>query len=92
MDVHLAPTWDNADRWVATLRHAAREGRVFVVGTYSCIRGADVPSEPSRPRRPLGIRSVEIDAPVAHRTRREFDPVGHYARNIALEFFAPPSA
>lgn len=45
VDVYLAPTWDNADTWVATLRHVAKEGRVFVIGTNSCIRGADVPSD-----------------------------------------------
>jgi nitrilase len=27
-----------------------------------------------------GILYAEIDAAVAHRSRREFDPVGHYAR------------
>ncbi|HUP70072.1 MAG TPA: carbon-nitrogen hydrolase family protein [Acidimicrobiales bacterium] len=110
VDVYLAPTWDNADTWVATLRHVAKEGRVFVIGTNSCIRGADVPSDlPGRDDLygghddwlsrgntaivgpdgniivgPLteaeGILYAEIDAVVAHRARREFDPVGHYAR------------
>ena len=27
-----------------------------------------------------GILYAEIDAGIAHRSRREFDPVGHYAR------------
>src|SRR5438552_11163479 len=45
IDVWLAPTWDNADTWVATLRHIAKEGRVFVVGVNSCIRGSDVPAD-----------------------------------------------
>lgn len=45
VDVYLAPTWDNSDTWVATLRHVAKEGRVFVIGTNSCIRGSDVPSD-----------------------------------------------
>lgn len=110
VDVYLAPTWDNADIWVATLRHVAKEGRVFVIGTNSCIRGADVPSDlPGRDdlygedddwlsrgntaivgpdgniiAGPLteteGILYAEIDAAVAHRARREFDPVGHYSR------------
>jgi nitrilase len=43
IDIFLAPTWDNADVWVATMRHIAKEGRVYVVGVNSCIRGADVP-------------------------------------------------
>lgn len=110
VDVYLAPTWDNADAWIATLRHIAKEGRVFVIGTNSCIRGTDVPADlPGRDdlyhggddwlsrgnttivgpdgeiiAGPLieteGILYAEIDAAIAHRSRREFDPVGHYAR------------
>lgn len=44
IDVYLAPTWDNSDVWVPTLRHIAKEGRVYVIGVTSCIRGSDVPS------------------------------------------------
>ena len=29
VDVLLAPTWDNSDEWVPTLRHIAKEGQVF---------------------------------------------------------------
>jgi nitrilase len=43
IDIYIAPTWDNSDSWISTLRHIAREGRVFVVGTNSCLRGSDVP-------------------------------------------------
>jgi nitrilase len=42
IDIYLAPTWDNSDVWVPTLRHIAREGRVFVLGTNSVLRGSDV--------------------------------------------------
>ncbi|MDT4959694.1 MAG: nitrilase [Pseudonocardiales bacterium] len=45
IDIYLAPTWDNSDTWVSTLRHIAKEGRVYVIGTNSCIRGSDVPCE-----------------------------------------------
>jgi nitrilase len=45
IDVYLAPTWDNSDVWVPTLRHIAKEGRVFVLGVTSCIRGSDIPRE-----------------------------------------------
>jgi nitrilase len=44
VEIYLAPTWDNGDAWVSTLRHIAREGRCFVVGVNFCIRGADVPA------------------------------------------------
>jgi nitrilase len=44
IDIYLAPTWDNSDVWVPTVRHIAKEGRVFVVGVSPCLRGSDIPS------------------------------------------------
>ncbi len=43
IDVLLAPTWDNSDEWVPTLRHIAKEGQIFVVGVTAFLRGCDVP-------------------------------------------------
>lgn len=110
IDIYLAPTWDNSDVWVPTLRHIAKEGRVFVVGVNFCIRGSDVPADiPGRDAiyaadddwlsrgntaivgpegemlaGPLveeeGIVLAELDASRARASRRQFDPVGHYAR------------
>ena len=45
VDVYLAPTWDNSDVWVPTLRHIAKEGRTYVLGVTSCIRAADLPAD-----------------------------------------------
>ena len=45
IDVYLAPTWDNSDVWVPTLRHIAREGRTYVIGVTSCISAADLPAD-----------------------------------------------
>ena len=45
VDVLLAPTWDNSDEWVPTLRHTAKEGQIFVVGVTAFIRGSDVPRD-----------------------------------------------
>lgn len=45
IDVLLAPTWDNSDEWVSTLRHTAKEGQVFVVGVTAYLRGSDVPRD-----------------------------------------------
>lgn len=45
VDVLLAPTWDNSDVWVPTLRHIAKEGGVFVVGVTCRLVGSDVPRE-----------------------------------------------
>jgi nitrilase len=42
IDVYLAPTWDNSDAWVPTLRHIAKEGRMHVVGVTPFLRGSDV--------------------------------------------------
>lgn len=110
LEIHLAPTWDTSDCWVASLRHIAKEGRMFVIGTTSYLRGCDVPAElPDRDRLyggaedslcrggsvivgpdgtvlagPLydaaGILYAEIDVADVRMERRQFDPVGHYAR------------
>jgi nitrilase len=110
IEVYLAPSWDNSDVWVPTLRHIAKEGRVFVVGVTPCIRGSDVPADiPGRDELyggdddwlsrgnsvivdpdgeilagPLvdtqGIVMAELEVERARTARRQFDPMGHYAR------------
>jgi nitrilase len=45
IDVWLAPNWAQGDRWVATLRHIALEGRQFVIGVSSAVRGSDLPDD-----------------------------------------------
>lgn len=42
LDVYVAPTWDNSEMWVPTLRHIAKEGRVHVIGATSCQCTSDV--------------------------------------------------
>ena len=44
IDILLAPTWDNSDVWVASMRHIAKEGRCYVLGVTSCLRATDVPA------------------------------------------------
>jgi nitrilase len=44
IDIWVAPTWDNSDTWVATMRHIAKEGRMYVIGVNSCIRATDLPT------------------------------------------------
>ena len=108
VDIYLAPTWDNSDTWQATLRHIAKEGRVYVIGVAPLLHGGDVPAElrgelyaesgdwMSRGNSAIVAPGGEVLAgPVAERaeilyattdlaevqaSRREFDPVGHYAR------------
>jgi nitrilase len=45
VDVWMAPTWARGDIWVATLRHMGREGRMYVIGVASVLRGADIPDD-----------------------------------------------
>jgi nitrilase len=45
VEIWVAPTWDQGDEWVATLRHIAKEGRVFVIGVATLLRGSDVPDD-----------------------------------------------
>ena len=111
IDVWVAPTWDNSDAWLSTLRHVAREGRVFVIGTNTCLHSRDIPTHLpgaadiysgaeqdwlSRGNTavvgpdgtvlagPLteesGMLIVTLDLDDLHAARRQFDPIGHYAR------------
>lgn len=41
--IYIAATWDRSDVWLATLRHIAAEGRVFVIGYCTALRQADIP-------------------------------------------------
>jgi nitrilase len=41
--IYLAPTWDNGEPWLSTLRHIAKEGRVYVVGCSIAMRKDDIP-------------------------------------------------
>jgi nitrilase len=45
VDIYLAPTWDNSDTWLSTLRHIAKEGRCYVIGVSPVLRATHVPSE-----------------------------------------------
>jgi nitrilase len=48
-DFYLAPTWDAGSGWVSSMRHIALEGRCWVLGSGSAMRGRDVPEDfPSR--------------------------------------------
>lgn len=110
VEIFLAPTWDSSDTWVATLRHIAKEGRVYVIGTNACIRGSDIAQDVPRRdelwggeddwvsrgntaivgpdgevvagplREQEGILYAGLDIARLRTERREFDPVGHYAR------------
>jgi nitrilase len=44
MQVLIAPTWDKSDPWIATMRHIAREGRVYVIGCCQALHRDQVPN------------------------------------------------
>jgi nitrilase len=44
VEIYVAPTWDEGDTWIATMRHIAAEGRCWVVGAGCALRAADVPA------------------------------------------------
>jgi nitrilase len=50
-EIYVAPTWDEGDTWLATMRHIALEGRCWVLGNGSSMRGKDIPRDfPDRSR------------------------------------------
>ncbi len=44
VQLYLAPTWDRGEPWLSTLRHIAKEGRVYVVGCSIALRKDDIPN------------------------------------------------
>jgi nitrilase len=51
IDIHVAPTWDSGDGWIASMRHIAREGGCWVIATATALEGSDVPEDfPERDR------------------------------------------
>ena len=42
-DIYVAPTWDSGPGWLATMQHIALEGRCWVIGNGTAMRGRDFP-------------------------------------------------
>ena len=45
VEIYIAPTWDEGDTWISTMRHISAEGRCWVVSAGCSVRGSDVPVE-----------------------------------------------
>jgi nitrilase len=45
VEIYVAPTWDEGDTWIATMRHIAAEGRCWVIGAGCSLQASDVPVE-----------------------------------------------
>lgn len=43
VELLAAPAWDRGEPWLSTLRHVAKEGRVYVIGCGSATRLDDIP-------------------------------------------------
>jgi nitrilase len=43
VQIYLAPTWDQGEPWLSTLRHIAKEGRTYVVGCCIAMQKSDIP-------------------------------------------------
>jgi nitrilase len=44
VQIYMAPTWDQGEPWLSSLRHIAKEGRVYVVGCCMTLRKEDIPN------------------------------------------------
>jgi nitrilase len=42
--LYVAATWDRGQPWLSTLRHIAKEGRVYVIGSCIAMRKDDIPN------------------------------------------------
>jgi nitrilase len=49
VEVYVASTWDEGDVWISTIRHIAKEGMCWVLGSGNCVRASDIP--PGYPNR-----------------------------------------
>lgn len=54
--IHLAPTWDKSEAWMASMRHIAREGRVFVISVCQALHRDMIPDQfPFKDALPAGL-------------------------------------
>jgi len=45
IEIYIAPTYDSGDDWLESLRHIAREGRSWVIGSGNLLRASDIPED-----------------------------------------------
>ena len=45
VEIYIAPTYDSGDSWIGSLRHIALEGRCWVLGSGTVLRGSDIPED-----------------------------------------------
>jgi nitrilase len=50
VELYVAATWDRGEPWLSTLRHVAKEGRVYVLGCCMALRTDQLPAGPLKER------------------------------------------
>lgn len=45
VEIYVAPTYDSGEGWISTMRHIALEGRCWVLGSGTALRGSDIPDD-----------------------------------------------
>ncbi|MNE10209.1 Nitrilase [compost metagenome] len=45
VEIYIAPTYDAGEGWISTMRHIALEGRCWVLGSGTALRGSDIPDD-----------------------------------------------
>jgi nitrilase len=43
-EIYVAPTYDAGEPWLSTMRHIAREGGCWVIGSGFALKGSDIPA------------------------------------------------
>ncbi len=55
VELYVAATWDRGEPWLSTLRHIAKEGRVYVLGCCMALRKDQLPDGPLKERFYAGV-------------------------------------
>lgn len=59
--IHLAPTWDKSEQWLASMRHIAREGRLYVISVCQALHRDMVPDRfPFKDLLPEGLTWLNV--------------------------------
>ncbi|HEX8905403.1 MAG TPA: carbon-nitrogen hydrolase family protein [Longimicrobiaceae bacterium] len=81
VELYAAPTWDRGEPWLSTLRHIAKEGRVYVAGACSAVHRDTIPDRYAFKREylPSGLEWINPGGSAIA------DPDGKWAAEPVLE-------